>query len=210
MYHKWQSYNASFLTYEAWQTEFLLILGHFLPFYPTNNPKNQNFKKTKKAHGDIIILHKCTKNHDHMLYCSWDMAWDVYNYFSFCPFTLLRTQKVKIKKKNERNTWRYHHFTQVFQKSWSYATLFLRYDAWCMKLFFSILGQFLPFNILKNQKKILKNEKNTWRHNDFTHAPKIMIRWCTTPEIWRAMDGQTDGQIDGWRERQKKWHGCPT
>ena len=103
VHHKWQSYNAWFLTYEAWQTEFVLILGHFLPFYPTNNPKNQNFKKIKKAHGYIIILHKCTKNHDHMLYCSWDMACDVYNYFSFCPFTLLRTQKVKIKKKWKKN-----------------------------------------------------------------------------------------------------------
>ena len=24
--------------------------------------------------GDIIILHMCTKNHDHMLYCSLDMV----------------------------------------------------------------------------------------------------------------------------------------
>ena len=23
----------------------------------------------RKTHGDIIILHMCTKNHDHMLYC---------------------------------------------------------------------------------------------------------------------------------------------
>ena len=26
---------------------FFVILGHFLPFYPTNNPKNQNFKRLK-------------------------------------------------------------------------------------------------------------------------------------------------------------------
>ena len=30
----------------------------------------------KRAPGDIIILHKCTKNHDHMLYCSSDMVCD--------------------------------------------------------------------------------------------------------------------------------------
>ena len=46
----------------------------------------------------------CTKNHDHMLYCSLDMAHDGYNfYFSFwgifCPFTPLTAQKIKIKKK---------------------------------------------------------------------------------------------------------------
>ena len=68
--HKLQSYDVWFLRYEAQQTELFVILGHFLPFYPTNNPKNQNFEKMKKIPGDIIILHKCTKNHDHMLYWS--------------------------------------------------------------------------------------------------------------------------------------------
>ena len=43
-----------------------VILDHFLPFYP----KNQNFEKLKKTPGDIIILHKCIKNHHHMLHCS--------------------------------------------------------------------------------------------------------------------------------------------
>ena len=38
-------------------TEFFVILDHFLPFYPLNNPKNQNFEKMKKIPGDIIILH---------------------------------------------------------------------------------------------------------------------------------------------------------
>ena len=44
--------------------------GPFLHFYPPNNPKNQNFEKLEKTSGDRIILHKCTKNYDHMLYCS--------------------------------------------------------------------------------------------------------------------------------------------
>ena len=69
------------------QTNIFVILSHFLPFYPTNNPKNKILKKMKKKKmpGDIIILHKCTKNHDHMLYCSWDiMVHDRCNfYFSF-------------------------------------------------------------------------------------------------------------------------------
>ena len=62
---------------------FFVILDCFLPFYPPNNPKNQNFEKLKKIPGDIIILHKCTKNHNHMLYCSLDMARNKHNYFSF-------------------------------------------------------------------------------------------------------------------------------
>ena len=40
------------------------------PLLPPNNPKNQNFEKMKKKPGNFIILHKCTKNHVHMLHCS--------------------------------------------------------------------------------------------------------------------------------------------
>ena len=51
-------------------TELFVIFGHFLPFYPLNNPKNQNFEKMKKTPGDIIILHMCTINDNHMMYGS--------------------------------------------------------------------------------------------------------------------------------------------
>ena len=55
------------------QTEFFVILSHFLPFYPLNSLKNEMYQKTK-----------CTKNHDHRLYCSSDMAHDECTcYFSF-------------------------------------------------------------------------------------------------------------------------------
>ena len=58
----------------------------------------------KKTPGDIIILHKCTKNHDYMLYCSWDMARDRCNcYFSFwaifLPFYSSNSPKNQILKK---------------------------------------------------------------------------------------------------------------
>ena len=79
------------------------ILGYFSPFYPSHSPKNENFKTMKKILGDIIILHKCTKNHDYILYCSWDIVRDGCNYFSFwaifCPFTPLTAQNMKISKK---------------------------------------------------------------------------------------------------------------
>ena len=51
---------------------------------------------------------------------------------------------------------------------------------------------------------------------------KIMMRWCTVPEIWCVTDGQTDrwtdqptvrltdggmdGQTDGQTDGRKKWH----
>ena len=141
MSHKWHSYDVWFLRYEAWQTEFFVSLDCFFPFYPSNNQKNQNFEKLKKNPGDIIILHKCPKNHDHMLCCSWDMAHDEYIcYFSFwaifCPFTALfltflpfqQPKKSKFQKM-KRKAWRYHHFTNVYQKLWLGDARFLRYDA---------------------------------------------------------------------------------
>ena len=52
---------------------FFVISDHFLHFYPSHNPKNKNFEKTKKPPGDIIILHICTINENHLMYVSWDM-----------------------------------------------------------------------------------------------------------------------------------------
>ena len=103
MYRKWQSYDVWFLRYRAWQTELFVILDYFFAFYTPKNLKNQNFEKMKRMPGDIIILLKCTKNHDHM-HRSWDTMCDGSNsYFLFCnifcPFTPLTTQKIKIFKK---------------------------------------------------------------------------------------------------------------
>ena len=87
--------------------QLLFILGYFLPYYPTNSLKNRNFRKMKKTPGDIILLHRCPNNHDHMLYCSWDMAHEECNYFSFwaifCSFTPLTALKIKISKKSKKD-----------------------------------------------------------------------------------------------------------
>ena len=63
----------------------------------------------KKTHGDIISLHKCTKNHDHMLYCSWDLAHDEYNFyfsfraFLFCSFTPMTARKTNFFQKMQKS-----------------------------------------------------------------------------------------------------------
>ena len=51
----------------------------FCPFTPLTAQKMKISQKMK-APGDINILHKCTKTHDHRLYCSWDMVLMVENY----------------------------------------------------------------------------------------------------------------------------------
>ena len=80
--------NENHMIYGSWDKEhdrpnFFVILGHFLPFYSTNNPKNQNLEKIKQTPGDIIILHKHIRHHNHILYCSLDMARDSYVIFIF-------------------------------------------------------------------------------------------------------------------------------
>ena len=70
VYQNPQLYEVQFLRYRVRQTEFFVILGHFLHFYLPNNPENQNFEKIKQTPGDIIILHKCTINDNHMMYGS--------------------------------------------------------------------------------------------------------------------------------------------
>ena len=112
-------------------------MGYFLSFYPLTAQKMKISKKKKKVPGDITILQKCIKNHDHMLYCSWDLACDKCNcYFSFwtifCPLTPHKNSKNENLKKNEKFFWRYNHFTQVYQKSWLDYVWFLRYGAWRM------------------------------------------------------------------------------
>ena len=62
-----ESYDFWFLSYGVQRTEHFVILDHFLPFYPLNNPKNENFEKMKKAPRDVIILHRCTINDNYMI-----------------------------------------------------------------------------------------------------------------------------------------------
>ena len=179
VHHKWKSYDVLFLRYGAWQTELFPISDYFLPFYPPNNPENQNFEKMKKPLEissfytsvpkimvicytiseiwrvtNLIIfivgyflsfypskspknqnLKKLKKTRLDKPACSWDMASNGHNrYFSFwdifCPFTppSLTAKKLKLRK-NEKNAWRYHHFTHVYQKLWSNDVLFLGYGA---------------------------------------------------------------------------------
>ena len=49
---------------------FILYFGLFFDLLPPNDTKNENEKKKmkKKMPGNIIILHMCTKNNDHMMY----------------------------------------------------------------------------------------------------------------------------------------------
>ena len=82
---------------------------------------------------------------------------------NFCALTLL-TRKIKILKKNEKNAWRYYHFTHVYHEWKSYDVWFLRYGAGRQN-FFSFCPVFCTFIPLATQ-----NEKNTWIYHNFTQV----------------------------------------
>ena len=70
--------SDSHMMYGSWDMKcnrqnFLSFWTIFLPFYPPNNPKNQNFEKLTKTPGDIIILHMRTINDNHPMSGSWDI-----------------------------------------------------------------------------------------------------------------------------------------
>ena len=109
MYQKSWSYAILFLRYDGYNCyfSFWAIFCTFTSLTAKKNKIPNKWKKKQKTTGDIIIVHKCTKNHDHILYCSWDMVRDECNYFSFWaifwPFTSITAQKVKIS-----NKWKKH------------------------------------------------------------------------------------------------------
>ena len=77
----------------------------------------------------------------------------------------------------KKNNWRYHPFTQVYQKSWSCALQFLRYGTKWMQLLFFILGYFCPFTYKQPKKwKFHTSEKKFLEMSSFyKSAPKIIV-----------------------------------
>ena len=136
VYHEWQSYDVRFVRYGVQQAKSFLILDHFLPFY-------WKIKVLKKKNnlGDIISLHLCTTNDNHMMHGSLNIKC---NRQSFCGLffvlliTPLKIWKIKILikwKKKKKNSWRYYH---MYYKYISENVWFLRYVVWQIEFFFSL------------------------------------------------------------------------
>ena len=146
-------YHHFTLVCHKWQS-FFCHLVPFLPFYPLNSLKNEMYQKTK-----------CTKSHDHRLYCSSDMAHDECNcYFPFLviwvklfsltpPSSPLTAQKMKISKK-WKSVWRYHHKCTKIHDHMLHCSWDMACDG--CNCYFSFGANFLPFYPLTAQK-IKKN-----------------------------------------------------
>ena len=120
----------------------------FCPFTPLTAQKIKISKKWKRTHGDIIILHKFTKNYDYRLYYFWNMARDGCNCcFSFlgifCQFTPSTAQKWK-PQQNEKS---HGDIIILHNSAKNYDNrLYYSWDIACGRCnSFFILGYLLPF-----------------------------------------------------------------
>ena len=130
--------NEDHMMHGSWDMKRDRIFCHFGPtfaFLLLTTKKIKILKKWKKTPWDIIILHMYTIKDNHMMYGSWIIKHNteffvILSYFlHFYPPNNPKNQNLE---KMKKNPWRYHHFTIVYQKSWSYAILFLRYGVWQM------------------------------------------------------------------------------
>ena len=95
--------NHNHMIYGSWDTEQdgKKCLSFWAIFCPFSHPATQKIKilKFKKTSRDIIILHICTINDNHMMYGSWNMERNTQNFLildHFLPFYTLWTQIIKI------------------------------------------------------------------------------------------------------------------
>ena len=137
--------NEDHMIYGLWnircnRQKILTFSAIFCPFSPLTSWKIK-ILTLEKAPGDIIILHICTTNDNHVMYGSWDMEGERLNFLSFwtvfCAFMPLSTQKIKIFKKRKR-------YIKILQ---TYMTViqFMVPQIWStMDIIFCHLGQFFP------------------------------------------------------------------
>ena len=170
MYQKSWLYALLFLRYGATNA---IVIFHFGQFFgPFTTLTAQKMKISKKRKRTMEILSFNTIVPKIMIICFtvpeiWHVT-DVIVIFHFGQFFALippyQPKKWKFHK-NGKKLWSYHHLTQVCQKSWSYAVLFLRHGEWQMWLLFFILGYF--FTLLPPLK--------AWKI-------KISKKWKKSPE----------------------------
>ena len=120
--------NNNHMIYSSWDMEhdrqnFLSFWTIFCLFTLLKTGKIKLLKKWKK-HLEILSFYTCVPEIK-TIWCMVPEIWNVTDKFFlsflaiFCPFTPLTTWEIKFLK-NEKNTWRYHHFTAVYYKQQSY------------------------------------------------------------------------------------------
>ena len=119
------------IIYSSWYIECdrlkSVILGHFLPFYPPKNLKDQNFEKNEKSCQRYYHFTHLHQKYNHLMYGSWDIEWDRRIFFALLPFAT--TWKIKILKKCKNHLVMASFYTCVPKITTISCTLFF-YQIW--------------------------------------------------------------------------------
>ena len=143
----------------------LLILSYFLPFYPHNSPKNENFEKMKKCL-EMSSFYICVPK----IIIRWCMVPEIW-----CVTDVIISHfglffKIKILKKWKKRLEISSFYIRVPKIMIRWCTV---PEIWCVTdvTVISHFGLFLPFYPPNSTKKknFFKNEKNTWRYH-FTYV----------------------------------------
>ena len=158
------------IMYGSWDMEF--NRKNLFSFWTIFCPFTEKSKFKKKKPGDIISLHLCTTNDNHMMYGSLDIRCNRKSFLwtILCPFAPpsppspknLKNQNFdKMKKsKTKKKLLEILSFVPLMHKWKSFDVFFLRYDAWQTYLsFWAIFCPFTPLTTQRNQnfEKIKKN-----------------------------------------------------
>ena len=129
---------------ETWHVKDVIVIFHFGLFFtllPTWQPKNKIFKKWKKGL-EVSPFYTCASKIS-IRWCTVPEIWSATYGWKRWHIEVGAPPK---------NTWRYHYFTQVYQKSQWYHLQFLKYRAWQTKICnFRSFCALLPPKNPKNQ-----------------------------------------------------------
>ena len=135
-----------------------------------------------------------------MMYGSWNIEHNRQNLLTFCtifcPFTYLTTSKIKVLKKIKKTPGDIIilSVTQVMIICYTVPEIWHVTDV-IFIFYFGLFFAVLPPVTTKTIKIFKKWQKEAWRYSLYICVPKLMITWCTLPDIWCTTDGWTD-----------KWH----
>ena len=158
------SISDSHIMHGSWDMEcnrpnFLSFWTVFCPFTPLTTQKIKILKKIEKLPGDIILLHRCNINDNHMMHGSWGMKHDRQNFLPFltvfCPFTALRTQKNQnFEKLKKTSSYIINlHMWTINDNHMMYCSWDMKHDRQNLLSFWTV---FCPFTLLKKKQKKLE------------------------------------------------------